>query len=71
MTLYVSETDMINMSKSQAFISLPTVLVGPFESQFRTKLSGVARHGVITCWSEVIQYLLNIYSTAFAILKFL
>lgn len=46
------------MSEKHAFISLPAFLAEPTETQFLTNLSGASRYGGITCFTDVILYLI-------------
>ena len=66
LTRFVNEANILAMSEAQAFIALQTFLDDPAETQFRTNISGDSRRGGITCWPEVIQYLLRAYANAAA-----
>lgn len=53
---------MINMSEAQAFISLPTFLDDPSETQFHIDLNGASCHDCVASWTESKQYLSLIYA---------
>lgn len=53
------------MFNAQAFVSLSMFLADAAKRQCRTNLSGISRHGGITCWPETIHYLLRTYATPF------
>lgn len=63
LTRFVNEADILNISEGQAFVALPTFLVGPAEAQYLTNRIGESRHGGVTCSSEAIQYLLRTCAT--------
>lgn len=41
---FVSDADLLSMSEAQYFITLPTFLAEPEETQLRTNFSGASRH---------------------------
>lgn len=69
LTRFIREDDALRMSEAQAFVTLPTFLADPAETQFCTSLSGVSRRGGVTCGPDAIEYLLRKYETPSTIRK--
>lgn len=62
LTRFVEEADILNMNEGQAYLLLPRFMNDPAESQLRAMRSGACSGG-ISCWPELVQYLLSTYST--------